>query len=47
LERGRFVWPTPVDGARAITAAQLGYMLEGIDGRHPQWSSPKSPPDLT
>jgi len=31
LERGRFIWPTPTDGAVAITAAQLGYMLEGID----------------
>ena len=31
LERGRFIWPTPADGVVAITAAQLGYMLEGID----------------
>jgi transposase len=36
LERGRFVWPSPVDGAVAISPAQLGYMLEGIDWRHPQ-----------
>jgi transposase len=36
LERGRFIWPTPSDGVLAITAAQLGYMLEGIDWRHPQ-----------
>ena len=36
LERGRFIWPSPVDGVVAITAAQLGYMLEGIDWRHPQ-----------
>ena len=36
LERGRFVWPSPADGVVAITAAQLGYMLEGIDWRHPQ-----------
>ncbi len=36
LERGRFIWPAPADGAVAITAAQLGYMLEGIDWRHPQ-----------
>jgi transposase len=36
LERGRFIWPTPVDGAVSITAAQLGYMLEGIDWRNPQ-----------
>jgi len=36
LERGRFIWPTPTDGAVSITAAQLGYMLEGIDWRNPQ-----------
>jgi transposase len=36
LERGRFIWPSPVDGVVPITAAQLGYMLEGIDWRHPQ-----------
>jgi transposase len=35
LERGRFIWPSPVDGVVAITAAQLGYMLEGIDWRNP------------
>ena len=35
LERGRFIWPTPSDGMVAITAAQLGYMLEGIDWRNP------------
>ncbi len=36
LERGRFIWPAPANGAVAITPAQLGYMLEGIDWRHPQ-----------
>jgi transposase len=36
LERGRFIWPSPSDGVVAITTAQLGYMLEGIDWRHPQ-----------
>ena len=36
LERGRFVWPTPADGIVAITAAQLGYMLDGIDWRNPR-----------
>jgi transposase len=36
LERGRFIWPAPVDGAVPVTAAQLGYMLEGIDWRNPQ-----------
>ena len=30
LERGRFIWPTPSDGMVAITAAQLGYMLDGV-----------------
>ena len=31
LERGRFIWPSPADGVVPISAAQLGYMLEGID----------------
>jgi transposase len=38
LERGRFIWPSPVDGALSISASQLGYMLEGIDWRNPQHS---------
>ena len=38
LERGRFIWPKPADGAVAITPAQLGYLLEGIDWRLPQHS---------
>lgn len=36
LDRGRFVWPATEGGAVALTAAQLGYMLEGIDWRHPR-----------
>ncbi len=36
LERGRFIWPAVVDGAVAISAAQLGYLLEGIDWRAPR-----------
>jgi transposase len=36
LERGRFLWPVPVDGVVTITPAQLGYLLEGIDWRMPQ-----------
>lgn len=36
LERGRFIWPSTVDGAVTITPAQLGYLLEGIDWRAPQ-----------
>src|SRR5436309_1742481 len=36
LERGKFIWPSPTDGFVVITPAQLAYMLEGIDWRHPQ-----------
>jgi transposase len=36
LEKGRFIWPTPVSGTVSISSAQLAYMLEGIDWRHPR-----------
>jgi transposase len=36
LERGRFLWPSPADGVVPVTAAQLGYLLDSIDWRHPQ-----------
>ena len=36
LERGRFIWPMPSEGAVTISPAQLGYLLEGIDWRAPQ-----------
>lgn len=36
LERGRFLWPMAAHGAVAITSAQLGYLLSGIDWRYPQ-----------
>jgi transposase len=35
LERGRYVWPTVSAGSVSISAAQLGYMLDGIDWRNP------------
>jgi transposase len=35
LERGRFIWPSLADGTVAISAAQLAYMLDGIDWRNP------------
>ena len=35
LERGRFLWPSPADGVVAITPAQMGYLLSGIDWRNP------------
>jgi len=36
LEHGRFLWPSPADGTLAISAAQLAYMLDGIDWRNPR-----------
>src|SRR6185369_8935839 len=36
LESGRFIWPSPAEGAIAISAAQLAYMLDGIDWRNPR-----------
>ena len=36
LDHGRFIWPTPADGAVGVSAAQLGYLLEGIDWRNPR-----------
>ena len=35
LERGRFPWPSASGEAVSISAAQLGYLLEGIDWRNP------------
>ena len=47
LEKGRFIWQganvyrerqalTQADGVVAISPAQLGYLLSGIDWRHPR-----------
>lgn len=36
LEKGRFIWPSPVEGVVPLSPAQLGYLLEGIDWRMPQ-----------
>jgi transposase len=38
LERGRFIWPSSSGEAVTITVAQLGYLLEGIDWRAPQYT---------
>ena len=38
LERGRFLWPSASTGAATISAAQLGYLLSGIDWRAPQYT---------
>jgi transposase len=43
LDRGRFIWPSATEGAVSISAAQMAYMLEGIDWRNPQLTwRPKS-----
>ncbi|BBD03677.1 transposase (plasmid) [Sphingobium sp. YG1] len=31
LERGKYLWPSAVDGVIAISASQLACMLEAID----------------
>jgi transposase len=39
LEAGRFIWPVSESGAAVqVSAAQLGYLLEGIDWRNPRWT---------
>lgn len=39
LEAGKFIWPASGSGeAVAISSAQLGYLLEGIDWRNPRWT---------
>jgi transposase len=35
-DRGKFIWPSATAGAVGISAAQMAYMLEEIDWRHPQ-----------
>jgi transposase len=36
LDRGKFIWPSASDGVVSISAAQMAYMLEGIDWRNPR-----------
>ncbi|MGA1344227.1 MAG: IS66 family insertion sequence element accessory protein TnpB [Hyphomonas sp.] len=36
LERGRFIWPSTTGEPVCLSAAQLGYLLEGIDWRAAQ-----------
>lgn len=39
LEAGKFIWPVSQSGATVpVSAAQLGYLLEGIDWRNPRWT---------
>lgn len=44
LERGRFIWPKAEGGAVALTSAQLGYLLEGIDWRIPSTAGGRAAP---
>ena len=44
LEAGKFIWPSsPGRGAVPISAAQLGYLLDGIDWRNPRWTQRPAP----
>ena len=36
LDQGRFIWPSTEGETVAISMAQMGYMLEGIEWRNPQ-----------
>jgi transposase len=36
LEKGRFIWPSAMDGIVSLTSAQLACLLDGIDWRNPQ-----------
>ena len=36
LDRGKLIWPSASGGAVSISAAQMAYMLEGIDWRNPR-----------
>ena len=39
LEAGKFIWPaSQTESAVAISAAQVGYLLDGIDWRNPRWT---------
>ena len=38
LEKGRFIWPSAMDGVVSPTSAQLACLLDGIDWRNPQYS---------
>ena len=39
LEAGKFIWPVSQTGAAVpVSAARLGYLLEGIDWRNPRWT---------
>ena len=39
LEAGKFIWPSSGSGeAVQISAAQVGYLLDGIDWRNPRWT---------
>ena len=39
MEAGKFIWAVSQNGtAVPVSAAQYGYLLEGIDWRNPRWT---------
>ena len=40
MDRGRFIWPVTATEAVHLTPAQLSMLLEGIDWRRPERTSP-------
>jgi transposase len=46
LERGRFIWPSPADGAVTITPAQLGYGSTASAMNTPSPSPDRGPESL-
>ena len=39
LECGHFPWPKATEGKVALTPAQMSMLWEGMDWRHPKWTS--------
>jgi len=36
LERDRFIWPSPAEGAVSISTTRLARLLDAIDWRYPR-----------
>src|SRR5438477_10225719 len=39
LDRGRFIWRSASSGGLSLSAAQMAYVLDGIDWRNPRLTS--------
>jgi len=42
MDCGRFIWPVTKEGSVDLSSAQLSMLLEGIDWRRPERTSPPS-----